>query len=368
MPEAPSHAFTLGAMWADAVAAGRRFPAFLVRERGGWTPVGWESAGERVAALAAGLLDAGITRGDRVALVLPTRMEWTLSDFALQTIGAVTVPLYTTMAAADAAHVLADSGARMALVEPAAHGALRDALAGGAVEPVIVGEPEDGLRSLEQLAERGRAALARTPGLLAAGAGIAADDVASIVYTSGTTGPPKGCVLTHRNLRSMTELVAGIPGLLREGETVLLFLPLAHSFARLMQNLAVRVGITIACCPDLRGVPAALQAVRPEILPSVPRFYELLYRQIAAQLDEQRGLARVAARWAVGVGERDERRRRAGGCRPPWARAELALADRLVFDRLRGRLGGRVRLAIAGGAPLSEQVAGFLAAAGLPVY
>jgi long-chain acyl-CoA synthetase len=360
---------TLGAMWRAAIAEPRPFPAFLVRERAAWRPVGWDAAGERVERVAAGLLESGVGRGQRVALVVPTRMEWTVCDFALHAIGAIPVPLYTTVSAADAGHVLADSGARLALVAPSEYRALRDTLEGAGVEPVLVGEPADGLRTLDGLAEAGAAALRRAPDAVrAAGAPVSADDVASIVYTSGTTGPPKGCVLTHGNLRAMTELVAGIPGLLREGETVLLFLPLAHSFARLMQNLAVRVGITIAYCPDLRSLPSALPSVRPHILPSVPRAYELLHRQIQGQLAEQRGTARAVAAWAVGVGRRTEHGRVRGRGGPPWLAAEHALADRLVFARLRRRMGGRLRLAIAGGAPLPESVGEFLAAVGLPVY
>src|SRR5437763_8550358 len=154
---------TLGAMWRDAVAAQRPFPAFLVRDRAGWRPVGWDAAGGQVERLAAGLLDAGVVRGERVALVLPTRMEWTLADFALQAIGAVPVPLYTTVSAADAAHVLADSGARMAIATPAEHAALRGALDAAGVEPVLVGEPTDGLRTLDGLVAAGEALLGRTP-------------------------------------------------------------------------------------------------------------------------------------------------------------------------------------------------------------
>ena len=360
---------TLGAMWRDAIAAPRPFPAFLVRERAEWRPVGWDAAGERVERVAAGLLEAGVARGERVAIVVPTRMEWTICDYALHSIGAIPVPLYTTVSPADAGHVLADSGARLALVAAAQYRDLHGTLATAGVEPVLVGEAADGLRTLDGLAEAGAALLRQTPdAVTTAGAPVTADDVASIVYTSGTTGPPKGCVLTHGNLRAMTELVADIPGLLREGETVLLFLPLAHSFARLMQNLAVRVGITIAYCPDLRSVPSALTGVRPHILPSVPRAYELLYRQIQGQLAEQRGPARAVAGWAVGVGRRAERRRGRGQGRPPWLAAEHAVADRLVFARLRRRMGGRLRLAIAGGAPLSEPVGEFLAAVGLHVY
>ena len=354
-------------MWADAVAAHHSSPAFLVRSGRTWRSVAWPEVADRVERVAAGLLDAGVAKGDRVALIMSTRPEWTVCDYALQTIGAVTVPLYATASTADASHVLSDCGARMVIVDEAVRA--RPAAADSGIAVVAAdGVADAGARSLDDVADAGGRVLAARPSAVAdAGATVTADDVSSIVYTSGTTGTPKGCVISHRNVRAMTDQVAGIPGLLSEGESVLLFLPLAHSFARLMQNLAVKVGITIAYCADLRTVPAALVEVRPTIMPSVPRAYELLQRQIAGQVAGTSGVRRVAAEWAIGVGADVERHRQAGRRLPPLLRAEHRIADRIVFSRLRRRVGGRLRLAVSGGAPLSKQVAEYLASVGVTV-
>jgi long-chain acyl-CoA synthetase len=355
-------------MWEDACRADRAFPAGLVRQGGRWEAVGWQEMAQRVERLAAGLVASGVGRGDRVGLLMSTRPEWTICDFALQSVGAVSVPLYATSSRADVAFVLADCEARMLIVESARLKAVEDALAGGAVEPVLVDGGPDGAVTLDVLSARGEERLASDPEVVrTARAGVRSDDVASIIYTSGTTGQPKGCVLTHDNMRTMTDIVAAVPNLLIPGETVLLFLPLAHNFARLMQNLAVKVGITIAYCPDLRSVPAALGEVQPHILPSIPRAYELLDRQIAGQIAGSSPPARAIARWALGTGRRAEGRRQAGARTPLHLRAQLAVADRVVLKRVRERVGGRLRLAVAGGAPLALHVAESLAGAGIRV-
>ena len=368
MPTSMDDHGTMAELWHDSARSPRTSPAFLFRTERHWQPVGWKEAVERVERLSAGLLARGVGRGDRVGLLLPTSPEWTLCDFALLSIGAVPAPLYVTHSRADVAHILRDCGARMLIVDPAGHTRIADVCAEAGIDVVLTEATADGSDTLAELAAAGDRLLAEQPGALEeACARVRPDDIASIVYTSGTTGPPKGCVLTHRNLRSMTDLVADIPGLLAPGETVLLFLPLAHSFARLMQNLAVKVGITIAYCPDLRGVPAAMTEVQPHILPSIPRAWELLHRQVAARVAGGSPPARLAARWALGVGAEVERRRQRGERPPLRRRAELALADALVLGQIRRRVGGRLRLAVSGGAPLPVAVAESLAAAGIRV-
>lgn len=354
-------------MWAEATASERRYPACLVRSGGGWLPISWDELRLRVERVAAGFIAAGVATGDRVALVMGTRPEWTVCDFALQSIGAVTVPLYGTASAADTAHVLSDCGAGVVVLEAGLRERFEQAISATGAEIVTVGGTA-GADGLADLAARGARLLETRPRVVSdLRDAVAPDDVSSLVYTSGTTGTPKGCVLLQRNMWAMTDLVAGIPGLLSEGETVLLFLPLAHSFARLMQNLAVKVGITIAYCPDLRAVPAALTEVQPTIMPSVPRAYELLQRQIAGQIAGTQGLRRTAVDWAMRVGADAERHRQAGRPMPAHLVARRWAADRLVFRRLRHRVGGRLRLAVSGGAPLPEHVAGYLASVGLTV-
>jgi long-chain acyl-CoA synthetase len=366
-PDAERHA-TMASLWRDAGRSPRTSPAFLHRSGRGWKAVGWPDAVQRVERLSAGLLAHGIGHGDRVGLLLPTSPDWTVCDFALLSIGAVPVPLYMTSSRADVAHILRDCGARTLIVDPAGHKRVAEVCAEAGVDVVLTEAGGEEAETLAGVAARGDRLRSADPRAVeTARDRVRADDIASIVYTSGTTGEPKGCVLTHGNLRSMTDVVAGVPELLVPGETVLLFLPLAHSFARLMQNLAVKVGITIAYCPDLRSVPAALTEVRPHILPSIPRAWELLQRQIAGRVASGSPPARAAAGWALRVGADVERRRQRGRRVPLHRRAELAAAEALVLDRIRARVGGRLRLAVSGGAPLPVAVAESLAAAGIRV-
>jgi long-chain acyl-CoA synthetase len=359
---------TLAALWLRALAEAPATPAFIAQEGVEWREVGWEEAGRRVEELAAGFLSLGIGRGDRVAILSRTRLEWTLCDWALIAIGAITVPVYPTSAALECAYVLGNCGARFVVCENAEQRA-KVAPAWRELEALeqlimIEGDPDAGSVSLSELQERGRMLLATDPDAVARmRAGIREADMLTIVYTSGTTGPPKGCVLSNRNYVAMVGMVGRVDGLVEPGDCVLLHLPLAHTFARLVQFLGPAEQLTIAFCPDAAGIPQALRTVRPTLLPSVPRLYEKLAAAIRAGIEAEPRLRRGLARWALRVG------RRAGehGRHRPWLAVEHALADRLVLARVRERFGGRLRVVVSGGAPLSEQVARFLHALGLSV-
>ncbi len=222
-------------IWERAVAEPAPSPAYLVKERGAWREVAWPEAGRRVEELAAGLLALGVRKGDRVAILSRTRLEWALTDFALVSIGAVVVPTYSTSSADESLYVLADSGARAVVCENreqlAKIDAVRDRLP--ALEHVIAIEdaPGGGATAWDDVRASDREAVAQ------ARAGIHEDDVLTLVYTSGTTGNPKGCVLTHRNLAATVAGAEEIEGLVRPGDIAILFLPLAHVFARLVHYL-----------------------------------------------------------------------------------------------------------------------------------
>ena len=363
---------TAAALWMEALAEPPATPAFLAREPGGWREIGWEEAGRSVNELAAGFLALGVGPGERVAILSRTRLEWTLCDWALIAIGALSVPLYPTSSALECAYILGNSGARLVVCEDAKQLAkvapVRRELE--ALEQLIVLECADGrdALSLPELHERGRALLAVDPGAVErVRSGIGEDDPLTIVYTSGTTGPPKGCVFSNRNYVAMIEMARGVEGLIEPGDRVLLHLPLAHDFARLVQFLGAAAHVTIAYCPEPGGIPQALREVRPTILPSVPRLYERLAAAIRAGLDERRGPARVAARWALAVGARASVCREQGRRYPLTLALQLALADPFVLAKLRARLGGRLRVAISGGAPLAEELARFFFALGIPL-
>jgi long-chain acyl-CoA synthetase len=182
----------------------------------------------------------------------------------------------------------------------------------------------------------------------------------TIVYTSGTTGRPKGCCILQRHYVAMVDMVAAVPGLFAGRDRVLLFLPLAHTFARLVQYAGVGAGFTTAFCRDSADVPQALQAVRPTIFPSVPRVFEKTYDAVSGAFAQASGVRGGLVGWALGVG------RKAGACRladrplPRRLALQHALADRLVYSKVKARLGGELRYAISGGAPLRAEIAEFL--------
>ncbi len=354
---------TLEELWRTATAERRPGPAYLVRCGSDWVARSWEDVAREVEELAAGLLELGIRRGDRVAILGRTRVEWALCDWAAIAIGAPVVPIYPTGSALECAYILGNSGARfvicedeeqLAKVEPA-----RRELE--ALEQVIVFD------GLAELRARGAAHLAAFPSAVTrARDRIAEDDVVTIAYTSGTTGPPKGCVLTQRNYRAMVEMVQAV-GLARPDDVIVLHLPLAHTFGRLISFLGAATGATIAFCPDVAGIVDALATVRPTLLPSVPRLYEKLAAAIMSSLEDAVGVRGRVARRGLEVGRRTAERRREGRRLGPLLAVEHVLADRLVLERIRARLGGNLRFAISGGAPLARELAEFFHAFGIVV-
>ena len=339
----------------------------MVEEAGSWRSVGWSEAGRRVEELAAGFLALGVRPGDRVAILGRTRLEWTLADFALISTGAVVVPVYAAATPADRAHVLSHSATRIVVCEDSAESERIARLPGlGHLERTLTmdGSGDD----LAQLGERGRHHLRGDPGAVGrARAAIREGDLLTLVYTSGTTGPPKGCILTHHNYRAMVDMSRSVNRLTRPGDVVLLHLPLAHVFARLIPFLAAAVGMTVAFCPDASRLRFALQAVRPTLLPSVPRLFETMHAAVTRDLARARGPRRRLMGAALESGRDAARRRREGRRLDPWLALRFRLADRLVLSRIRGRLGGRLRYAVAGGAKLPREVAELFEALGVPI-
>ena len=354
---------TISDIWSEAVAAGRPYPAYLVEEGGAWREVSWAEAGRRVDELAAGFLDLGIHKGDRVAIVARSRLEWALCDFALISIGAVVVPVYQTSSGPECAYVLEHSGARALVLEDDEQAAklaphlpkLSD------LEHVISMErPAAGGLELAALTARGRTLLEREPGAVDdARSAIREDDELTYVYTSGTTGPPKGCVLLHRNYWVMVDMVDTVEGFWYERDSTVLFLPLAHVFGRLVEFGGARRGLTIAFCPDPAGIAVSLTAVRPTIFPSVPRIYEKVHAAVSASLADAKGVRRKLVDWALSVGYRASACRERRRSYPPALALQFRLADRLVFSKVKARLGGRVRVPVSGGAPLARGICAF---------
>ncbi|MFC0029939.1 AMP-dependent synthetase/ligase [Micromonospora chaiyaphumensis] len=313
-----------------------------------------------VLALARGLIAAGVAPGDRVALMSRTRYEWTLVDYAVWTIGAVTVPVYDTSSADQLAWILADSGAVACVVETPDHAAMlsgvRDRLPGlRQAWQIDAGD-------LIQVAGRGRAV--DDEQVEARRGAVSGGDVATIVYTSGTTGRPKGCVLTHRNIGlDVGNAVAALPELFHERASTVLFLPLAHAFARMIQVGMVHTRATMVHSASMSGVMDQLRRYRPTFVLAVPRVFERMYNraQQKAISNHQGRLFALADRVGVRYSRALDRPSGPG----PLLRLARQVFDLLVYRKLRAALGGRCRVAIVGGAPLGERLGHFFRGAGL---
>ncbi len=347
---------TLAALWQQAISEDRGRPAYLVQDGGAWREVSWGEAARRVDELAHGFLSLGVKKGDPFAILARTRLEWALLDFALLSIGAVVVPIYPTSSQGEIEYILRHSDAIGLAVEDSEHAAQVSQRRAELprLEHVLT------FSDLDDLASRGRDHLARdSDALERVGASITEDDPLTCMYTSGTTGPPKGCLLSHRNYYVMTTIIEELPDIGMSNDRMLLYLPLAHTFGRLMHFWGAREGFTIAFCPDPQQIAPALEEVRPTLLPSVPRMFEKVHTAVLAQFDAATGVRRRLVGWSLSVGRRASRLQQQSRRIPPGLAAQLRIADRLVFSKVKNRLGGELRFAISGGAPLAREVAEF---------
>jgi long-chain acyl-CoA synthetase len=328
----------------------------------GWSDVTCAEFRADVVALARGLISSGVQPGERVGLMSRTRYEWTLIDYAIWAAGGVTVPIYETSSPEQVQWILADSAAVACFVETDQHAA--------AVASIRDGAPA--LRELWTIT-------AGFDALVAAGAAVPAEEVerrrhsqgadslATIIYTSGTTGRPKGCMLTHRNILSdITNAVPGLADIFNERASTLLFLPLAHSFARLIQIGVIQTRVRTAHSPDVKNLVDDLKAFQPTFVLAVPRVFEKVYNS-ARQQAHASGKGAIfdrAEKVAVAYSEALDAPRGPGLV----LKAQHALFDRLVYTRLRAALGGRLTAAMSGGAPLGSRLAHFFRGIGVTIY
>jgi long-chain acyl-CoA synthetase len=360
----PSERRTIARLWRDAVTAERESPAYLVEDEEGWREVSWSDADELVGAYANGLLARGVGKGDTFALLAQNSLDWALLDFALAQIGAVSVPVYANSSARDVGYLLGHSDAVGIVCEDAAQLAKVEEVA----EELPKLEQVLTYHDLAGLAAHG-VDFARThPDALAeASAAIDEEDLYTIIYTSGTTGPPKGCMLRHRNYYAMTSVVDSMADHYRPDDMMLLYLPLAHNFGRLMLLTGAYVGFPIAFLADPLRVADAMLQVRPTVLPSVPRVYEKVYAAVQSRFDEATGVKRRLIDWALPIGREVSRLQAEGKPIPRGLATRQRLADRLVFSKVKERLGGRLRIPISGGAPLAKEIAEFFDAVGIRI-
>jgi long-chain acyl-CoA synthetase len=355
--------------------------AVMLRKRAGsghWQDVTASTFRDEVAALARGIIGAGIEPGDRVALMSRTRYEWTLIDYAIWTAGAVTVPVYETSSAEQVEWILGDSGARAVFAETSDHASVIDAFRGrlpdldhgifliGDLGALAAAGPQVSDDQLRQRRTQRRAA-----------------DLATIIYTSGTTGRPKGCELTHGNL--LADVRNAVAGPLSDvfemtGSSTMLFLPLAHSFARVIQVGCLEAGVVLGHWPNASTLVQGLPEFQPTFLLAVPRVFEKVYNSAQQQASASRARSMIfgaaadtAVAWSRHADRAADGSAAAGGSPVAPARPGLqlrlrhAIFDRLVYARLRAAVGGKVQYAVSGGAPLGDRLGHFFRGAGITV-
>jgi len=354
---------TIPALWQRAASAGRTNPAYLVEHGDHWHEISWDEAATAVEELANGLLSLGLKKGDAFGIVGRTTPEWCVFDFALGSIGVIPAPVYPSSSANDTHYVLDHSDAVGVLVEDDEQ--LAKVREGGEIARL---EHVYRFADLDDLRAKGREFAAANPGALAAAsAAIAEEDLFTYIYTSGTTGAPKACMILNRNYYDMVAKVDEVPAFIGPDDVLLLYLPLAHNFGRCLHLLAAYVGFTIAFCPDPLRVGEVAASVRPTVLPSVPRVYEKVHTAVLASFDEATGVKRKLIDWALDVGKRVSKLRQEGRPVPRGLAARHRVADRLVYSKVKGKLGGRLRFGISGGAPLAKEIAEFFHVLDIPI-
>lgn len=344
---------------------------------GRWRSFTWEESLREVREIALGLLSLGVKKGDRAAIFSANRVEWSLIDWANICLGVLTVPIYSSSAPRQVFRILSDCEATVLFIESAER--LKKLDLGdpplSSVQLVVLIEPstefesrrEGGARflSLERLQEMGRRYAERDGEIFdRAVSSLQPDDDLTIIYTSGTTGEPKGVLTTHRHYLFMLDAAASALGV-SDQEVNLQFLPLAHSLGRLEHWIVVACGFTCGFARSIESIANDLQTIRPTILISVPRIYENAYNRIRSRVAAGSAFRAAIFKWSESIGRRVSRLTRRGEAVPWRLRIAASLAHRLVFSKIHALFGGRLRLAISGGAPLSPEIAEFFHAMGV---
>jgi long-chain acyl-CoA synthetase len=357
----PEPALNVADLLAQRAARTPDLVLFQVPDGDGWRPITARAFRERVVAVAKGFIAAGIQPGDRIGLLSSTRYEWSLVDFAAWYAGALVVPVYETSSPAQVRWILEDSGACAMVVETAEHWTRVDEVRPDLPDVREVWQLH--LGALDKLVEQGRGVgdeeVERRRQL------AVESDIATIIYTAGTTGKPKGCVLTHGNFVELARnTTLEIPEIANERAATLLFVTLAHVFARFISVLCVHAGVRVGHQADTSRLVESLGSFRPTFLLAVPRVFEKVFNS-AEQKAEAAGRG-GAFHWAVDVGVRWSEARSEGRV-PLGLAVQYRAADALVFRKLRAVLGGQCRWAVSGSAPLGKRLNHFYRAIGVTI-
>ncbi|GAA3640904.1 AMP-dependent synthetase/ligase [Lentzea roselyniae] len=321
-------ALSIPGLLRDRVARTPDAEAMRYRDHGGWASLTWAQLQERVAKQAFGLRAKGLAKGDRVALMGGTSIEWIITDLAVLAAGGATATIYPNSTRGEVAHIVTDSGSRMVVVETDEHAALMPD-----VEVLRFGAIPEADGDYDTLIDE-----------------LGPDDLATLIYTSGTTGTPKGVELTHNNWLTTSEAIASL-GILQPTDLHFLWLPLSHAFGKVLTMAMIAAGVPTAVDGSVERIVDNLGELRPSIVAAAPRIFEKIHGRIVAGAREKGGLTEKIFTWA----DRDH------GPATRW------LADRLVYRKLRDRVGGRIRYFVSGSAPLAGEIAEFFERAGITI-
>ena len=372
----PSEATIVHCFWKHARTRSDR-TALRVKRGGRYMDITWGEFGRSVQYLAAALTDQGVRPGDVVAILSNNRPEWAMVDLAILAVGAISVSIYATNVPKDMAYILSHSEARLVVVENrkqlekindvrAQVPSLQRAVI---IDATGVSRGDEFVVPWDDFLQRGERLAALQPANLDPPlSGLRSDQLAIIIYTSGTTGPPKGVMLAHDNLMFICETVSSL-NMVSDRDVFFSFLPLAHALERLGSlYLPVYLGAQVGYAERMETVPENLAEVAPTVVTGVPRFFEKTHERILAAVASSPGFKRTLFHWAIKVGREVTRYQISKRALPAGLRFKRWLADRLAFQKLRKRLGGRLRFFVSGGAPLSREIMEFFHAVGLPVF
>lgn len=329
---------------------------------GDWQDITASQFAADVSAIARGFIASGIEQGSRICLMARTRYEWTLVDFAIWYAGCITVPIYETSSPSQVAWIIADSGARAVVVESANHeNVVRQAAHQESLDELDeVWQFDAGLDELRELGKN-----VSDEQLEARRSAATLNDVATVIYTSGTTGRPKGCELTHGNFVELSDNAAAeLPECVYPGAATIMFLPLAHIFARYISILAVSVGCRVGHTPDVKNLLPDLQSFQPSFILAVPRVFEKVYN--SAMLKAEDGGKGKIFHAGVDVAVAYSRALENGNV-PLVLKAKHKLFDVLLYNKLRTAMGGKIRYAVSGGAPLGQRLGHFFNGIGVTI-
>ncbi|MBI2336735.1 MAG: long-chain fatty acid--CoA ligase [Deltaproteobacteria bacterium] len=344
-------------------------PCLKYKKNKDWNVLSWNQSLEKVIQISEGLKKMGIKRGDKVCILSLTRYEWTLTDLAILSLGAITVPIYQSTLPDEALHILNDSGAKAIFVEDK-----------NQLEKVF--GIRDGIKSLKKIilftGKSNEPEVLTFKELMRMGEGtdpqdfslrikeITRDDLATLVYTSGTTGMPKGVMLTHDNIIKEVEAMREAFQLTGQ-EVSIMFLPLAHILARAVQFFQLAVGFVHAYAESIDHLVDNIQEVNPHFIVAVPRIFEKIHTKVMSDVENASLLKQKIFQWASDLGRRVGESRIKGQKISLLDSLSYSVASSLVFSKLHEKLGGRIRFFVSGGAPLAKEIAEFFNAAGLVI-